>query len=125
MAGVNIVGIFYKGTGPGLNDLLGGQVQLMFAISNVAIPHVKSGKVRALGVTSIQPSVLLPGVPTIAASLPGYEATGVNGIFAPSKTPARIINRLNLEIARTLKQVDVKEKLFILGLETASSSPDD
>ena len=125
MAGVNIVRIPYRGSGPALNALVGGQVQLMFPNAGAAAPHVKSGRVRALAVTTARPSALAPGLPTMAASgLPGYESSSPLGIFAPAKTPAAIVNRLQREIVKTLNREDVKERLFVSGVEVVGSSPE-
>ena len=123
MAGVNIVHIPYKGNGPAFNDLFSNQVQMMFAVAAVVIPHVKTGRVRALGVTTAQPSKLLPDLPTVAATVPGYEAITTYSIFAPAKTPAAIVTRLNQEIARTLSKSDVKQILLDAGVEPVGSSP--
>jgi tripartite-type tricarboxylate transporter receptor subunit TctC len=124
MARIDIVHIPYKGTGPALNDLIGGRVQLMIPVAAAAIPHVKAGRVRALAVTSAEPSALVPGLPTVAASgLPEYEAVLTLGIFAPAKTPAAIINRLNHEFVQILNRPDVKEKFLNAGAETVGSSP--
>src|SRR5262249_46376400 len=81
MTGVNIVHIPYKGNGPALNDLFSNQVQMMFAVAAVVTPHVKTGRLRALGVTTAQPSKLLPDLPTVAATVPGYEAITTYSIF--------------------------------------------
>jgi len=125
MAGVNIVRISYRGAGPALNDLLGGQVQLMFSPASPAMPHVKSGRLRALAVTSLQPSALLPGVPTVASSgVPGYESSTIVGILAPAKTPDAIINRLNQAIVRSLNTPDVKQKSLNAGMEVVGSTPE-
>ncbi len=125
MAQVNIVSINYNGNGAAVNGLLSGEVQLMFASSALATPHVKSGRLRAIAVGSLQPSTLAPGLPTIADSgLPGYEATSRFGLFTPIKTPDAIIARLNQETIRVLNQPDVKEKLFRAGLETVGNSPE-
>ncbi|MBI3938454.1 MAG: tripartite tricarboxylate transporter substrate binding protein [Betaproteobacteria bacterium] len=125
MAGVNIVRIPYKGNGPALNALVGGQVQLMFANSGSVVPQLNSGRLRALAVTSAQPSALVPGLPTVAASgLPGFESVTIIGMFAPAGTPAELIERLNQEIVRVLNRVDVKEKFFRIGVEAVSSSPE-
>jgi tripartite-type tricarboxylate transporter receptor subunit TctC len=124
LAGVNIARIGYKGSGFAVNDLIGGQVQLMFATSGSIAPHVKSGRLRALAVTSAQPSALTPGLPTIAASgVAGYEAVTMYGLYAPAKTPEAIISRLNREAARFLQTPDIKEKLFGAGVETVGGSP--
>jgi tripartite-type tricarboxylate transporter receptor subunit TctC len=124
MAGVNIVRVPYKATGPALNDLLGGHVQVMFAAPAAATAHMKSGRLRALAVTSAQPSALIPNLPTVAASgLPGYEAGVSYSFFAPAKTPAVLIERLNQEIARVLSRSDVKESFLNSGVEAVSSSP--
>ena len=104
-------------------DLIGGQVQLMFATSGSIAPHVKSGRLRALAVTSAQSSALAPGLPTIAASVPGYEAVTMYGLYAPAKTPAAIIERLNREAARYLQTPEIKDKLFGAGVETVGDAP--
>ena len=124
MAGVNIVRINYKATGPALNDLIGGQLQLMFATAASVTQHTQSGRLRALASTSAQPSSLLPGLPTVAsAGLPGYELVAINGMFAPARTPAAIVNRLNSEIVQFLAKPDVKERFLKAGVETVGSSP--
>lgn len=123
MAGVNLARIGYKGGGPALNDLISGQVQVMFATTGSVTPHVKSGRLRALAVTSAEPSALAPGLPTIAASgVPGYESVTLYGLFAPAKTPATIINRLNRETVLFLNMPDTKERFFNSGVETVGSS---
>jgi tripartite-type tricarboxylate transporter receptor subunit TctC len=124
MAGVNIVRIAYKGSGFAVNDLLGGQVQMMFATAGSAAVHVKSGRLKALAVTSALPSVLAPGLPTVAASgVPGYEAVTMYGMYAPANSPATLINRLNQEAARFLNLPDTKERFFSAGVETVGGSP--
>jgi tripartite-type tricarboxylate transporter receptor subunit TctC len=126
MAGVDIVRIPYKGTGPALNDLIAGRVRVMFATAGAVTPHVRSGRLKALAVTSAQPSVLAPDLPTVAASgLPGYELISVYGIFAPVKTPAAIVKQLNQEIVRILGRADVKERFLNNGMETVGSSPEE
>ena len=126
MAGVNIVRINYKGTAPALNALIRGEVHLSFPSVSAAISHVNSGKLRALAVTSAQPSSLLPGFPTVAESgLPGFESAIIIGIFVPTKTPAAIINRLNEEIVRVLYGAAVKEQFLNVGSETVGSSPEE
>ena len=124
MAGVNVVRINYKGAGPALTALLAGEIQLMFPTAGAATPHLKSGRVRALAVTSLEPTALFPGVPTVAASLPGYESVTIYGIFVPARTPRAIIGRLNDEIVRFLARPDVKEKFMNAGMETAGGPPE-
>ena len=124
MAGVDIVRVPYKGTGPALNALLGGQVQLMFTNASVGLTHVKSGRLTALAITSPQPSALAPELPTVASGLPGYEAVSPSSVYAPARTPDAIVRRLNQEIVRVLNRADSREKLFNAGLEVVASSPD-
>lgn len=125
MAGVNIVRIPYKGVGPGLAALVAGEVQMMLPVITAALPHVKSGRLRALAVTSAQPSRLAPGMPTVAASgVPGYEAGGWGAVFAPAGTPAAIITRLNEEIVRVIETPDVRDRLINAGTEPVSGSPE-
>ncbi len=123
MAGVDIVRIPYKTSGLALNALISGEVQLAFATAGPVGPHLKSGRLKALAVTSLQPTALAPGLPTVAATVPGYEASSVFSIFAPAKTPIEIINRLNREFVRVLTSADVKQKFFNAGIETVGSSP--
>ena len=123
MAGVNMMRIPYKNAGPGITALIGGQVQIMFATAGSITPHIKAGKLRPLGVTSPKPSALLPDLPTVAATgLPGYDANTLFGLFAPAKTPADIINRLNQEIVRYLSRAEAREKLLSVGVEPSPSS---
>ena len=124
MAGVNLVRIPYKGSGPALNAVIAGQVQLMFPSAGSATQHIKAGRLRALAVTTAQPSALVPGLPTVAASgLPGYESTSPFGVFAPLKTPAAIIARLNRDIARGLNDSEIKPRFTGAGVETVGSTP--
>jgi len=125
MAGINIVHIPYKGAATAVPALLSGDVQLMIFDTGVLGPHVKLGKLRGLAVTSGQPSALFPALPTVTASgLPGYETVGMTGLFAPVKTPAAIIDRLNQEIVRALNRPEVKERFLSAGLEIVGNSPE-
>jgi tripartite-type tricarboxylate transporter receptor subunit TctC len=125
MAGVDIVRVGYKGASPGLNDLMAGNVQVMFPTAGAAVPHMKSGRVRALAVTSQERSAVAPDLPTLAESgLPGYESLAIYGVFAPAGTPRPIINRLNQEIVRVLAASEVKDLFFKLGMETVGGSPE-
>jgi tripartite-type tricarboxylate transporter receptor subunit TctC len=124
LAGVNLVRIGYKGGGPALNDLISGQVKVMFATTGSVTAHVRSGRLRALAVTSAEPSALAPGLPTVAASgVPGYVSEAIYGMFAPAKTPMSVINRLHQETARFLAMPETKERFFNSGVETVGSSP--
>lgn len=126
MAGVKMVRISYKGMGQAIIDLIGGQVHLSFPAAATAIPHIKSGKLRALAVTSTTPSALLPGLPTVTASgLPGFESSSVYGMLAPGRTPAPVIRRLNQEIVSFLKKTEAREKFLNAGAETIISTPEE
>ena len=125
MAGVDIVQIGYKGAGPGLNDLIAGQIQVMFPTAGAAVPHMKSGRVKALAVTSPGRSPVAPQLPTVAESgLPGYESLAIYGVFAPAKTPRPIVDRLNKEIARILAAPETKERFLGMGMETVGGTPE-
>ena len=126
MAAIEIVQIPYKGNGLALNALIAGQVHLAFATPGSVTQHIKAGRLRALAVTSTQPSALLPGLPTVSASgVPGYEAVSIVGLFAPAKTPAALVGRLNEEVVRVLNRADVKERFFGAGVETVGSTPEE
>lgn len=124
MTGAQMVRVNYKGAGRALTDLMAGQVQLMFAVPGSSMPHVTAGRLRALAVTSAQPSPLLPGLPTVAATLPGYETVALLAIFAPAGTPAPIVGRLSQEVARVLQRDDIRAKLAATGIEALGSSPE-
>ena len=124
LAGVDIVRVAYKGQGPAMLALITGETQVSFPNAAAATPFMKSGKVRALAVTTAQPSALAPGLPTMAAAgLPGYESKAVLGLFAPARTPAPIIEQLSLETGRALNNADVKQRFFETGAEVVASSP--
>ena len=124
MAGVDIVRIAYKGAAQGLNDVAGGRVEVMFPTSVAAMTFVKNGKVRALAVTSAEPSPLAPGLPTIAsAGLPGYESIAIYGMFAPANTPRAIVATLNDEIDRVLTAPELKEKFLGIGMDPKGGAP--
>ncbi len=125
MAGVNFVHIPYKGSGNSLNALLSGEVQLSFATATSVGAHLKAGRLKALGVTTAEPTPLLPGLTTVAAAgLPGYEAASTDGMFAPARTPAAIIERLNQEIVRAINRPDIKEKFLNTGVDMIGSTPE-
>jgi tripartite-type tricarboxylate transporter receptor subunit TctC len=125
MAGVNLVHVPYKGTGPALLDVVGGQVNLMFAGVSAAVPHVRTGKLRALGVSSQGRLKALPDIPTISdAGVKGYEIASWLGVSAPAGTPPRAIARLNAEIVKIVQQPDFAERLAIDGAELQVTSPE-
>jgi tripartite-type tricarboxylate transporter receptor subunit TctC len=124
MTGVNVVHIPYKGVPPGIVDLASGQVQMTFSSMTSVAPYIKSGRVNALAVTSPEQSTLFPDLPTVAASVPGYEAQSMMTLLAPAKTPEAVINRLNQETVRYLRTAAAKERFFNAGLEIVASSPE-
>jgi tripartite-type tricarboxylate transporter receptor subunit TctC len=113
--GVNLVHVPYRGGAPALTDMLGGQVQVMFPALSSAIEYIRSGQLRALGITAATPSDALPGIPAIAELVPGYEATGFYGIGAPRDTPAEIIDELNKEINAGLADPKLRTRLAEIG----------
>ena len=124
MAGISIVHVPYKGAGPALIDTIAGQIEINFASVFSALPHVKSGALRALGVSSAKRSVVLPDLPTIAeAGVKGYSRTTWYGVLAPSRTPAAIVNKLNGEFEKTLQSADVRQRLLADGSEPAGGTP--
>lgn len=123
-AGVNLTHVPYKGSGPAMTDLIGGQVQLMFADLPAATGQIEAGKLRALAVGSPRPSALVPDLPTVSASgLPGYEAYTWVGIMAPAGTPREIVLRLNAEAVAALGRQDLKDALAAQGAEAAPGTP--
>ena len=118
LTGIDMIHIAYKGTGPALNDLLGGQISMMFSQLSSALPHIKAGKLRALGVASLKRSVLLPALPTVAEqNLPGFEAVSWYALMAPAGTPVEVIAKLKAESARILRLPDLRDKRSALGAE--------
>ena len=124
MTGVNIVHIPFKGVGLAVNDVIAGRVQIMFTSVGGAVPQVKAGRLRALAVTTLRPSPLLPGIPTVAAAgLPGFESVSTNGLFAPAKTPPAVIERLNRETNSVLARPDIRDKFLAVGMELVGGTP--
>ena len=124
MAGVNILHIPYKGSGPAITDMLGGQVDLMFDSITSARPHIQSGKLRALGVTTAKRSGALPDVPTIAeAGVPGYEVSPWFAVFAPAGTPPEVVAKLNKVLNDAMKEPDTLKKLESVGAEPIGTTP--
>jgi tripartite-type tricarboxylate transporter receptor subunit TctC len=123
LAGVNITMVPYKGGGPALNGLIGGETHIMFPNAGAVMPHIRSGRVRGIAVSTAKPSALVPDLPTIAAAVPGYETMAVIHMFAPAKTPTAIIDVLNGEAARTLNKPETRERLFNIGAEVVAGTP--
>jgi tripartite-type tricarboxylate transporter receptor subunit TctC len=117
--GIDITHIPYKGSGPAIQDVIGGQVDMMFDTTVVAGPHIESGKLRALAVTSAMRVPNLPNVSTVAESVPGYEVISWQAIFAPAGTPKPIVERLHTEITKILKEPEIQERLGKLGMQGA------
>jgi tripartite-type tricarboxylate transporter receptor subunit TctC len=126
MAGVNIVHVPYQGNQPAITGLVAGEVQMAIFDAGLIMPHVRAGKLRALAATSLEPSALTPGLPTMAASgLPGYESIGLTGVLATgAKTPRPIINRLNQEIVKHINKPEIKEQFLKSGVELVGSTPE-
>jgi tripartite-type tricarboxylate transporter receptor subunit TctC len=125
LAGVDIVHIPYKGSGPAVTDLLGGQVHLMFDNAPNVMPQVKAGKLRALGMSGAKRSSIAPDIPTIAESgVPGYEVAVWFGLVAPAGTPRDIVMKLNGEVLKILAMADVRERFQSQGVEPVGSTPE-
>jgi tripartite-type tricarboxylate transporter receptor subunit TctC len=125
MAGVNLIHVPYRGGAPAVTDLLGGQVQVMFASPSISIEHVRAGKLRALAVTAATRSEAFPDVPTVGDFLPGFEASVWLGIGAPMNTPAEIIDKLNKEINAGLADPKMRARFADLGSMVLPGSPSD
>ena len=124
-AGVSMVHVPFRGGGPALVDVLGGQVQINFANILSSLPHVKGARLRGLAVTSAKRSSAIPELPTVAESaLPGYEVVQWNGVLAPARTPSLIIARLNIEIERLLALPEMKSRLAADGADAAGGPPE-
>jgi tripartite-type tricarboxylate transporter receptor subunit TctC len=124
MAGVDLLHVPYKGTGQALTDLVGGQVDLMFAPAQTVMSHVQAGRLRALAVTSAKRSETLPALPTVAESgVAGYAAVGWFGLLAPAATPQAIVAKISADANRVLAQKEVREKMLALGSEPSGDTP--
>lgn len=123
--GTKITHVPYKGGGPAMVDLIGGNINMIFATAASAVPHINAGKIRALAVSTAKRSALVPDLPTVAeAGVKGFDANNWYGILVPAKTPRPIINRLNKEIVAVLNLPDVKKILFASGLDAAPGTPE-
>jgi tripartite-type tricarboxylate transporter receptor subunit TctC len=124
MAGVDMVHVPYKGNGPAYNDLIGGQVPVMFPNITTALQYVRSGKLRALAVTSRERTRLAPEIPTVSESgLPGFELNSWFGLLAPAGTPQAIVNRVQSDIAKFYQQPELRDKLMAQGVEPLANTP--
>jgi tripartite-type tricarboxylate transporter receptor subunit TctC len=126
MAGIDMLHVPYKGTGQAVTDLLGGQIDVMFAPGETVMPHVKSGKLRALAVTSAKRFPILPELPTVAESgVPGYSAVGWFGLFAPAGTPKEIVARISADANKVLNDPAVRQKMAAAGTEPSPDTPEE
>jgi len=125
MAGVDMVYVPYQGAAPALTDLVGGQVQVLFDTVSSSIEHIRSGRLRALAVTTATPSKALPGIPSLGEFVPGYEASAWQGLGVPKGTPPEIIDKLNIAINAALVDPKLKTRLSDLGGEALAGSPAD
>lgn len=123
MTGINLVHVPYKSVVFALVDVMSGQIQLAFSVMPAALPMIKQGKLRALGVTSLARTPLAPDLGTIAETVPGYEIIGWYGLVAPLKTPDGIIARLNAELNKALKTPEIRDKLHALGADPIGTTP--
>src|SRR5262245_16164118 len=126
LAKVNMTHVPYKGNGPAVLAQVSGEVQLGFNNILAVLPHVQSGRLKAIAVTSAKRALTLPEIPTIAeAGVPGYEATSWNGIFAPAKTPRPIIDKIHAEVVKILTTPDIREKLIAAGSDPVGNTPEE
>jgi tripartite-type tricarboxylate transporter receptor subunit TctC len=122
--GISMVHVPYKGTGPAITDLIAGQIQMMFAGTLSAAPHVKSGRIRALGITSLKRRADSPDLPTLAETVaPGYEAGEWFAVFAPAGLPKPLIERLHADLTKTVNDAELKERLIAGGMDLVGSTP--
>lgn len=125
MAGVKMTHVPYKGGGPAMTDLLAGQIQLVFATAPVGLPQVKAGRLRALAVTTAQRVAAEPAIPTVAESgVPGYEVTNWHGLIGPRGLPRAVVERVNAEMAKIIRQKEMEERLQSDGLAPAGGTPE-
>ncbi|SDP71290.1 Tripartite-type tricarboxylate transporter, receptor component TctC [Ralstonia sp. 25mfcol4.1] len=123
MAGIQMLHVPYKGGAPAVVDTVAGQTQLLFSAGTQTLPHVKAGKLKLLAVTEAKRSPLLPNVPTVGETIPGYELSVWYGAFGPKNMPPALVARLNTEINRVMSLPEVKAKMDAIGVETATSTP--
>ena len=125
MAGIKTVAVNYKGTGQAVGAVMSGEVQMFIMSPLIAVPQVQAGKLRAIGVTGPKRSPVLPDVPTIAETLPGFENITWHSVMVPAKTPKPIVAKLSKELMRIIRQPDVKERFTTVGLDAVGSTPEE
>lgn len=125
MAGIKTVHVAYKGSAPGIIDLIGGQVQYTFDTVSITMPHIKAGKLRVIGHTGPKRLAYLPDVPAAAESLPGYEVVNWHGAVVPAATPRAVVARLHAEMASALNDAEIKQKISALGIDPVGNTPEE
>src|SRR5678816_2753784 len=125
MAGIKMVAVNYKGTGQAVNAVLSGEVQMFIMSPLIAVPQVKAGKLRAIGVTGLKRSPALPDVPTIAETLAGYENITWHSVLVTARTPKPIVTKLSRELMRIIRQPEVQERFATVGLDAVGSTPEE
>jgi len=121
---IDIIHIPYKGAGPAMIDMMAGQTQMIITGVSSALPHIRSGKLRVLGVTSTKRISVLPDIPAIAESVPGYEVTTWYALFAPAGTPAAVVARINQDLVKAVNHPETKAKLVGAGVEAETNTPE-
>jgi tripartite-type tricarboxylate transporter receptor subunit TctC len=124
MAGVKMQHVPYKGSGPALNDVIAGQLSFMFDQYSTVAPQVKAGRLRAIGVATPKRHALMPDVPTVAETVPGFEVSAWYGMFVAANTPRDIVNRLNVELSKIMKMPDIHERMTALGWDPITNTPE-
>jgi tripartite-type tricarboxylate transporter receptor subunit TctC len=122
--GTNLTHIPYKGAGPALTDTIAGQTQVIMVNIIAGLPHVKSGRIRAIGLSSARRSSVAPDVPPVAETVPGFDENGQHGILVPANTPREIVQRLNAELVKAMNSAEIKSRLSAEGAEPVGSSPE-
>jgi len=123
--GIKMLHVPYKGTGPAVTDLIGGRIDVMFAPGPVVQQFVQSGQLKALGVTDTQRSKFYPDVPTVSATVPGYESVGWFGLLAPPKTPPDVVRKINEVIEAAMQTAEFRDHLATLGAEPRLQTPEE
>jgi len=125
LAGVKMQHVPYKGSGPALNDVIAGQINFMFDQYSTVAPNIKAGRLRAIGIATKQRHRLLPDVPTISETIPGFEVPLWYGLFAPAGTPRDIVNRLNAELTKVMNSAEIHERMTTLGWDPITNTPEE